>query len=87
MNRLGVWAITVGGYGTFEYVATEEEAEEMRAAKANWEQAVGHKSRIRDASELELVVWNESGGPFTVDDEEGVARVKRKSSKKRARKS
>lgn len=86
MNHLGVWAITVGGYGMFEYVATEEEAEAMRVAKANWEQAVGHKSRLRDASELELVVWNESGGPFTVDDEEGASKVKSKSSKKRASK-
>lgn len=43
------WLITVGGgYGTFEFEGTEEEAEEMRRHKANWEGAVATKEKIKD---------------------------------------
>lgn len=39
------WVITVAGYGDFIQEGTEEEAEEMRKHKANWEQGVGRKFR------------------------------------------
>ncbi len=44
------WIITVGGYGEFEFEGTEDEAEEMRAHKARWEQAVARKRRVTDAN-------------------------------------
>lgn len=37
------WIITVEGYGSFEFEGTEQEAEEMRKHKANWEGGVGTK--------------------------------------------
>lgn len=38
------WKIFVGGgYGQFDFVGTEEEAEKMRSHKANWERAVARK--------------------------------------------
>ena len=44
MSKKQKWIITVGGgYGSFEFAGTEKEAEEMRAHKANWEQAVATK--------------------------------------------
>ena len=44
------WLITVGGgYGSFEFIGTEEEAEKMRIHKARWEGAVARKKEIKDA--------------------------------------
>ena len=39
------WTINVFGYGDFQYFGTEDEAEEMRCHKANWEGGVGKKRR------------------------------------------
>jgi hypothetical protein len=48
------WLICVGGgYGCLIFDGTEEEAEEMRAHKANWEQAVARKTRASDAEKIE----------------------------------
>ena len=44
------WVIRVGGYGSFIFDGTEEEAEEMRCHKSNWEQAVARK-RLADECE------------------------------------
>lgn len=42
------WIISVGGgYGEFNFFGTEQQAEEMRAHKANWEHAVARKQRGR----------------------------------------
>jgi len=38
-----MWIITVGGYGSFEFEGTEQEAEEMRQHKASWEGAPAKK--------------------------------------------
>lgn len=44
MSKVKTWIITVGGgYGSFEFVGTEEEAEEMRRHKAEWEGSVARK--------------------------------------------
>lgn len=44
MSEVKTWIIAVGGgYGSFEFVGTEEEAEEMRRHKAEWEGAVARK--------------------------------------------
>jgi hypothetical protein len=40
-----VWMIRVSGYGTFEFIGTDAEAEEMRRHKCNWEQGSGLKWR------------------------------------------
>jgi hypothetical protein len=42
----GDWMIRISGYGTFEFKGTEEEAEKMRAHKANWERGSGLKYRV-----------------------------------------
>jgi hypothetical protein len=42
-SRRTLWIIWVAGYGAFEFVGTEAEAEEMRAHKAVWEHAVAKK--------------------------------------------
>jgi hypothetical protein len=45
------WLISVGGgYGSFVFEGSEDEAEEMRAHKANWEHAVARKWRIPELS-------------------------------------
>lgn len=41
------WIISVGGgYGEFEFIGTEIEAEEMRHNKSRWEGAVATKCRL-----------------------------------------
>jgi len=40
------WEIRVTGYGSFVVYGTEAEAEEKRAAKADWEGGVGRKARL-----------------------------------------
>ena len=40
------WEIRVTGYGNFVIYGTEAEAEEKRAAKAEWEGGVGRKARL-----------------------------------------
>mgnify|MGYP000915409800 CR=1 FL=1 len=45
------WVISVGGYGSFFFEGTEEQAEKMRCLKARWEQAVARK-RLATAEEL-----------------------------------
>lgn len=57
------WVILIaGGYGAFLFEGTEAEAEEMRAHKANWEGAVGHK-RPASFSDFERPsnCWNHRG--------------------------
>lgn len=39
------WIITVNGYGTFAFEGTVGQAEAARAAKAHYEQGVGHMRR------------------------------------------
>jgi hypothetical protein len=46
------WIIDVDGYGEFSFFGNEEEAEERRAAKAEWEGGVGCK-RPADRSAAE----------------------------------
>lgn len=38
------WKITIGGWGTLWCYGTEDEAEQWRAHKAEWEGAIGRKS-------------------------------------------
>lgn len=45
MTDKTIWMIRISGYGTFEFEGTEQEAEEMRANKARWEQGAGIKWR------------------------------------------
>ena len=45
------WKIRVSGYGTFDFIGTDDEAEEMRRHKARWEQATAHKWRADLARE------------------------------------
>lgn len=45
------WVIRVAGYGAFLFAGTEQEAEQMRMHKANWEQGIGHK-RLADKNEI-----------------------------------
>lgn len=48
-KKMAKWLITVGGgYGSFVFEGTEEEAEEMRKHKAIWEGAVATKKKIDD---------------------------------------
>ena len=54
------WIIDVAGYGDFAFYGTEAEAEERRAAKAEWEGGVGKKRlsmpndpRLRDRKLIE----------------------------------
>ncbi len=39
------WKIRVSGYGTFDFEGTEEQAEEMRCHKANYERGTAIKWR------------------------------------------
>lgn len=50
----GDWIISVGGYGSFGFLGTEAEAEEMRAHKADWEGGVGRKRRADPAKPKDL---------------------------------
>lgn len=61
MKQVWLWQITVSGYGAFQQVATEEQAERVRADKARWEAGVGTKKRVREATGVELVRWNDGG--------------------------
>lgn len=47
MRSEGWWIISVHGYGEFNFFGTEQQAEEMRKHKANWEHAVAKKRRGR----------------------------------------
>lgn len=56
------WVINVAGYGAFVFDGSEAEAEEMRAHKARWEGAVGHKrpASITDFPQASAC-WNHPG--------------------------
>jgi len=54
------WLITVGGYGSFDFEGTEEEAETMRRDKAAWERAPARKELIGQAAMNVLVGCEES---------------------------
>lgn len=57
-SRPATWVITIGaGYGSFFFVGTEDEAEELRANKSKWERAGGWK-RLADDIEIETKVIN-----------------------------
>lgn len=44
-----LWVIYItGGYGSFLFRGNEDDAEYMRANKAQWERAAGHKWRLDD---------------------------------------
>ncbi len=63
-RHIGVWEIAIArGYGLFQYVASEGEAESMRAHKASWELAVGRKRRLRNAT-LKQIREHGINGPF-----------------------
>ena len=62
-HQVGVWKITVSGYGSFQQLGTEADAEEMREHKAKWEHGVGRKEWVRNATSPEVLRWNEQG-PF-----------------------
>lgn len=48
------WKIWIsGGYGLFDFVGTETEAEEMRVHKARWEHGSGWKYRIENQAEVD----------------------------------
>jgi len=51
------WVILVANYGAFVFKGTEDEAEEMRKHKANWERAVAQK---RLATPQEIASGNAS---------------------------
>jgi len=52
MSKKQKWVIIVGNdYGTFMFEGTEEEAEQRRRDKANWEGAVALK-RLADENEI-----------------------------------
>lgn len=67
----GDWKIRISGYGTFDFAGTEEQAEAMRAHKANWERGSGWKYRVgtwaRESDKLTQKLcglWDEGkGGP------------------------
>lgn len=61
MKQVWLWQITVAGYGAFQQVATEEQAERVRSDKARWEAGVGKKKRVREATSVELERWNARG--------------------------
>jgi hypothetical protein len=62
------WLIRIAGYGTFDFEGTEEEAEEMRKHKANWEKGSGIKWRVTNPTlydkltELQAWYWDNEGG-------------------------
>ncbi len=60
-RQVGLWRITVRGYGAFLWVGTDSDVEKMRAHKAKWEGGVGHKDWLRNATPDELERWNEQG--------------------------
>lgn len=67
---VAVWRITVGGgYGSFEYVGSERDAEEMRRHKAEWEGAVARKEHLRDADAEQCARYVRSG-PFNANRQE-----------------
>ena len=61
MAQVWVWRIVVAGYGGYYWVGTEEQAEEQRAHKAQWEQAAARKERNRGVTPEELSHWNRFG--------------------------
>ena len=63
-DAVAKWVILVSGYGAFFFDGTPEDAEKMRAHKANWEGGIGKKRRATmeeilagDPSEC----WNHAG--------------------------
>ncbi len=60
-KQVGVWRVDVSGYGAFLWVGTKEQAEDIRSHKARWEGGVSIMRRLRDATEAELLKWNEVG--------------------------
>lgn len=67
-TQVGVWEISVAGYGTFRWLGTEVQAEAQRAHKANWESAVARKKRARDATPEEVTSWNLLG-PHSIEED------------------
>ncbi len=65
------WKIRVVGYGTFDFLGTEAEAEEMRRHKARWEGGVAVKwradlSRESDRLQAEIAdLWDAGKGAPT----------------------
>lgn len=60
-DRKDTWNIYIAGYGVFEFVGTEYEAEQARIAKSKWERGIGVKYRLTNPNTLdklqELKVW------------------------------
>jgi len=66
------WHIEVSGYGAFPYFGTEDEAENMRRHKANWEGGVGMKrlaTEQESADGLRGLQWRKNAG-YPMDDGE-----------------
>jgi hypothetical protein len=61
-----VWLIDVDNYGEFLFIGNEEEAEEMRKHKANYEGSISRKKRI----ELSLggIIINDDSGTTSLDN-------------------
>lgn len=63
-----VWKIRVSGYGTFEFDGTEQEAEEKRRRKAQWERGSAMKWRADLKNESDrlaeqmAVLWDNGEG-------------------------
>lgn len=49
------WKIWVSGYGEFDFEGSEDEAEEMRVHKSNWERGRGEKYRANKSTPLDKV--------------------------------
>lgn len=67
------WIIWVSGYGQFDFVGTEADAEEMRRHKASWERGNGQKWRADLSTEADRLtaeiaaLWASGEGvPMTV---------------------
>ena len=57
------WRIHVVSWGTLWAYGTEEEAEQWRAHKANWEQSIARKYEL---TRNEINERNGSGGQWTI---------------------
>ena len=55
-----VWLIDVKSWGRMLFIGNEEEAEDMRRHKANWEQSVATKERLSLAMN-NMIISDDSG--------------------------
>lgn len=60
-----VWIISISDYGDFLFIGTEEEAEEMRKDKADWEGGIGKKERT---GTLKRMIISDGSGTTSLDN-------------------